>query len=219
MPWQQLNCERLQAMARLNHNVEEWRAWKIAVETIDHGGEARDLPEENLPEKRTGEPPESGTSKGWPSRMLKPATVAAMHNEGITKTSQILQLADCMTEDQFRGFIEGHKNPIDEYHQLNHSVLITWLEREDTLDEYQRRTPGGAGCTWRGQHCHANNSILRPYLTSSQECWDGEPQGQKIARAIEANTTQYAAWRRENSRQLSAEQLTDIRNANQPPRP
>jgi hypothetical protein len=195
-------------MADKRDNTEEWRRWVTFVATRDHAGEERPLPQEDLPAVGA-----TGGPAGWPEMMLSRSTVTNMRDEGITRTSQILQLADCMTEDQFRGFIEGLENPIDEFHQLYHGVLVTWLERKDTGVVYRRRAPGGDKCEWNGQNCHANNSLLRPHLRSAELCWDGQPQGPKIAKALQANNDRYAVWRAMNGRALSDLQIVQRRNA------
>jgi hypothetical protein len=198
-------------MARVRDNTEEWRQWVAFVATREHQGEERPLPEEDLPAVGA-----AGGPSGWPEFMLSRHTVTKMRDEGITRTSQILQLADCMTEDQFRGFIEGLETPRDEFHQLFHGVLVTWLGRVDTGRVFHRRVPGGDRCEWNGQNCHTNNSLLRPHLRSAQLCWDGQPQGPKIARAIQANNDRYVVWRGLPAvgRQLSDAQIIERRNAN-----
>ena len=65
------------------------------------------LPHEDLPLPLPAG--KTGADYGWPDKMMGAATFQMLADKRITKTSQLIQLAGCMTEDQFQAHFDGDR--------------------------------------------------------------------------------------------------------------
>ena len=157
------------------------------------------LPQENLPPLGR-----SGDDYGWPRGMLPASAVEVLRGEGLTKTSQVFLLARCMTQEQWRNFLEGtHHGAADPRPQHDH--LLAWLSRPEILEDFRLRVPGRPSecqCEWTGGECLIITSHLRAYMNIREALPDGMPQNERIARAIAANQLRYSLWRAEHGRAL-----------------
>ena len=111
-----------------------------------HHADNYDLPFENIPVKlRAGE---SGASYGWPQLMMGDSTLTMLHGQQITKTSQCIQLAGCMTEEQFRQVCGGGR---PSWGYLKRCVESNSKNMQDYLSRKR---------FWEADQCIINTRIL-----------------------------------------------------------
>jgi hypothetical protein len=116
--------------------------WIIHADT--HG-----LPLESIPTGlRTGQ---SGASFGWPNMMVGDETLEKLHGKRITRTSMCIQLANCMTEDQFQEMMGGSRP--------SWAYLVRCMENQKNIEDYRSRH----SC-WDADQCIINNRILTEWL-------------------------------------------------------
>ena len=131
--------------------------------------DTHDLPLESIPTGlRTGQ---SGASFGWPDMMVGDETLEKLHGQQITRTSQCIQLANCMTEDQFQEMMGGSRP--------SWAYLVRCMENEKNIEDYRSRhspqpvagKPAAAVgmCAssttgWDADQCIINNRILTEWL-------------------------------------------------------
>ena len=124
--------------------------WIIHADT--HG-----LPLESIPtELRTGQ---SGASFGWPNMMVGDETLGKLHGKQITRTSQCIQLANCMTEVQFQEVCGGGRP--------SWAYLVRCMENQKNIEDYRSRY----SC-WEAEPCIINNRILTEWLLPQVRPWD-----------------------------------------------
>ena len=113
--------------------------------------DTHDLPLESIPTGlRTGQ---SGASFGWPDKMVGDETLEKLHGQQITRTSQCIQLANCMTEDQFQEVCGGGRP------SWAYLVRCMRKENQQNIREYRSRQR-----CWEADQCIINNRILTEWL-------------------------------------------------------
>ena len=129
---------------------ETLRQWLLWADT-------HDLPQEEIPQKlRAGE---TGETYGWPPRMMGDATLAMLHGQHITRTSQCIQLALCMTKEQYEAFMQGARPSWEWAHLCVQMPVVPRTQQAINVPEYQRRLR-----CWERDQCIANNRILEEWL-------------------------------------------------------
>ena len=149
-------------------------------------GDTHALPQEDIPHGIVS--PHSGASYGWPAQMLGDETSKMLHGQQITKTSQCIQLAVCMTPEQFKALMGGGRP--------NGQYLIRTVESVPANnEEYQQRKR-----RWDADQCVINNRILEEWLLPSLGPGDtvhvgGRPRNQMqlVREAIAENKARLAA--------------------------
>lgn len=148
--------------------------------------DTHDLPVEIMPLRFA--PGESGGNFQWPSGMMGQATLDKFHSKGISKMSQILQIADCMTEEQYRA--DFGSNP-------KTWVMRRWLERPKIVEQFETRV-----CRWTKIDTGINLvflKALRDRLTVAERnanfIWRGtvRRQPEVLQEAIELLQNMFAA--------------------------
>jgi hypothetical protein len=137
------------------------------------------LPVEDIPLRLASG--QSGGTYGWPPGMCGQGTLDKLHSKGITKVSQILQLAECMTEPQYKARFGGKPNTW---------VMRRWLHpRPEIVEEFEGRI-----CRWTKVDCGINLAFLTSLLDTLTEPekhapfpWRGtnRRQGEVLQEAIE----------------------------------
>ena len=113
--------------------------------------DTHDLPLESIPTGlRTGQ---SGASFGWPDKMVGDETLEKLHGKRITRTSMCIQLANCMTEDQFQEMMGGSRP------SWAYLVRCVRKENQENIRDYRSRH----SC-WDADQCIINNRILTEWL-------------------------------------------------------
>ena len=121
--------------------------------------DTHDLPLESIPTGlRTGQ---SGASFGWPNMMVGDETLEKLHGQQITRTSQCIQLANCMTEDQFQEVCGGGRP------SWAYLVRCMRKENQQNIREYRSRQR-----CWEADQCIINNRILTEWLLPQVRPWD-----------------------------------------------
>jgi hypothetical protein len=112
--------------------------------------DTHDLPRESIPKSlRTGQ---SGASFGWPNKMMGDTTFEKLHGQEITRTSQCIQLANCMTEAQFQEVCGGRPS-------WAYLVRCMRKENQTQIKDYNSRLR-----CWEADQCIINNRILEALL-------------------------------------------------------
>ena len=124
------------------------------------------LPQEDLPvHLRHGE---TGAHYGWPHLMMGASTLQMLADRQITRTSQLIQLASCMTEAQFQAYVGGTR-PCWRY-------LISLVNlRPENYSEYERRKG-----RWLADQCVVNSRILDGWLMRRRRCEGDPPLGPRL---------------------------------------
>ena len=126
--------------------------WIIHADT--HG-----LPLESIPTRlRTGQ---SGASFGWPDKMVGDTTLEKLQGQQITRASQCIQFANCMTEDQFQEVCGGGRP------SWAYLVRCVRKENQENIRDYRSRH----SC-WDADQCIINNRILTEWLLPQVRPWD-----------------------------------------------
>ena len=133
--------------------------WLVHADT--HALPHEDLPLP-LPAGRTG------ADYGWPDKMMGAATFQMLADRQITKTSQLIQLASCMTEAQFQAYFEGTRP--------SWAYLISLVDlRPENNSEYERRKG-----RWLADQCVVNSRILDGWLMRRRRCEGDPPLGPRL---------------------------------------
>jgi hypothetical protein len=135
------------------------RVWASVMGNWTRQGSAGTLPQEDLPVHLL--PGETGAHYDWPHLMMDTDTLQRLARLQITRTSQLIQLASCMTKAQFRAYVGGN--------QPNWAYLISLVDlRPENIAEYERRKR-----RWLGDHCIVNSRILDGWLRGRG--FEGDP--------------------------------------------
>ena len=113
--------------------------------------DTHDLPLESIPTGLlTGQ---SGASFGWPDKMVGDTTLEKLQGQQITRASQCIQFANCMTEDQFQEVCGGGRP------SWAYLVRCMRKENQENIRDYRSRH----SC-WDADQCIINNRILTEWL-------------------------------------------------------
>ena len=86
-------------------------------------------------------------------------TLAMLHGQHITRTSQCIQLALCMTEDQFKAIMQGGRPSWAYLIRCVEMPVVPGSQQAINVPEYQRRLR-----CWERDQCIVNNRILEEWL-------------------------------------------------------
>ena len=126
-------------------------AERLTDEWLVHA-DAHALPHEDLPLRLPAG--RTGADYGWPDRMMGAATFQMLADRQITRTSQLIQLAECMTEAQFQAYFEGNL-PCWAYLRRAGEVRPGSGNRQDYEDRLR---------AWQADQYNVNNRILGEWL-------------------------------------------------------
>lgn len=109
-------------------------AWAVFADTFK-------LPLEDIP--KTLKRGETGESYGWPSGMMGKIAFERLHDKGITKASQLVQVANSMDHDAFHEQFGGNGNVFPIRYAGAYLYLVRCVtSNRDNIVEYQRRLAG-----------------------------------------------------------------------------
>jgi hypothetical protein len=173
-------------------------------------GDGAPLPQEDLLQL-VGANRKRPVECGWPEGMMSQSTAKMLIDNGITRASQVFQLALCLSEDQFRNYFRvpefAASDPAWE-EVPNWGMLNRWLNTPperlnhplptspDFLPEYNRRC-----AEWTGLQCRINTSILTDHKDSDERLRAAAlrfprfgTQKLLIAESIRRNNERLANW-------------------------
>ncbi len=157
-------------------------------EWIKHADTHR-LPDERIPSALTSG--QTGMDFNWPRAMVGDTTVQMLNEKKLRLTSQCIQLAGCMTKDQFQAFMQGGRPSFAYLYRTVFDVASQY----SSVSEYENRKS-----RWDKDALVANISILEnwllPRVLPEQEltiCGRQENQLQRVANTIAENKARLSA--------------------------